>query len=377
MGTKVGTLLALLGCVAAVTPTPYSGSPCRGTEARGKEPADPVAATKARVQEYHRQAIDVVLQLRKEYPKSADALHLLGKVSEQCGNTTKALECWEEGLRLAPDRGDFYDAMAAVALSKAEYQKAVELCRRGIEKSPETPGLHGHLGEALNGLLRPEEAAVAFEREVKLSPKSADVRFLLGQAYSVLKQYDKAKTCYEAAIKLEPGDPRYYYGMATACARLGVEDEAQRYSQEFERQNKLNMERQRSRRDASFDVARARQIFIVTSAQAAWIYQRNRNLDAAEDLLRKAAVADPKGGYGRAHLAAFFLTTGRTASAVIAYKELIALEPENAMHHLYLGMTYAQLRQFDAARSEAKRAVELAPDNERCREFYRQLGGGK
>jgi tetratricopeptide (TPR) repeat protein len=346
---------------------------------RAEEASDSLAAAEARVhvQEHQRQTLDVVMQLRKDYPQNADACYLLGKVHLYYGNSAKALECWEEGLLLAPDRGDFYDAMAAVALSKAEYRKAADLCRRGIEKSPATPDLHRHLGEALNGLLRPEEAAGELEREVKLSPQDAEVRFLLGQTYSVLKQYDKAKVCYEAAIELQAGDHRYHYGLTTACARLGLEEEAQRHSKEFERLRAKNMEVQRSRRDVSYDVATARRIFVETSSKAAWIYTRNRNASAAEDLLRKAVEADPKGTYAREELAGFFVMHGRLASAVIAYKELIALEPEDAMHRLHLGMTYAKLRQFAAARIEAKRAIELAPENEQCREFYRQMGGGK
>jgi tetratricopeptide (TPR) repeat protein len=336
-----------------------------------------LAAAREVVAALEREELQIAGQLAQDFPESVTALGILGMVHNRQGKAAKALECWTEGLRRSPLRGDFYDAMATVALRKGEYAKAAELCRQGLEKAPGTSGLHGHLAEALTGLGRVKEAIGEFEREATLSPTDATVRFLLGQSYALLNQHDKARGCYQTAIKLQPDDPRFYYGLATACTRLGLEEEAQRQMQEFEQRNAASMERQRSRRGLAHAADSTRVSLARTCSDAGLLYFHGAKLDRAEDLYRRGAEVNPQDTACRIQLGILFLRTNRPSSAIGICKELIAIEPGNAEHYRQLGMIYARLRQFDAARAQAKRAVELAPDDEQCRELYRQLGGAK
>jgi tetratricopeptide (TPR) repeat protein len=346
-------------------------------DAAASSPPDRVAAAKLTVDALEREALEVANRLLQDFPDSADAVGLLGMAHNRCGNTAKALECWEKGMRRFPKRGDFYQAAATVALRKGDYGKAVELCRTGLEEAPQTRGLHSALAQALRGLGEPAEAAAALEQEIKISSKDPESYFLLGQTYAILQEHQKAKGYFEAAVKLRPQDPRSHYGLATACAKLGLAEEAQQHLEDFRRLDAEDMQDQRSRRDVAADLATCRKTLAKTCAEAAAVYQGHRNTARAEELLRKAISLDSRSGAARIQLALLFVATGRESQAIDMCRELIDLEPDRADHYLHLGMIYARLKQWDAARLNARRALELAPDDQQCRQFYEQLPGGK
>jgi tetratricopeptide (TPR) repeat protein len=336
-------------------------------------PSDPVADVKAKVQALHQESLAVANRLRQDYPDNLDALGLVGKVLCRHGDTARAIECREQCLRRDPTRDDFCDALATVALQKAEFEKAAEWCRRGLEKNAEAPHLHGRLGEALCDLGRLEEAVPELERETRISPAYAEGHFLLGQAYSQLQEQQKAKSCYETAIKLQPTDRRYHYELARACAKLGLDEEARRHTDDFLKLDQADWRYMTSRRGPAYELLYAQQTAADTCGDAAAVNRGQRNFAKAEELLARAAALDPKKADYRTRLAFLFLETGREAKAAEVCKQLIELEPNSAMHHFNLGVVYARMRQFDAARGMARRALELEPDNPRCKRFYEQI----
>jgi tetratricopeptide (TPR) repeat protein len=335
--------------------------------------SDPVADVKAKVQALQQESLAVANRLRQDYPDNLDALGLVGKVRCRCGDTAHALECWEQCLRCDPSRDDFYDALATVALQKAEYEKAATWCRKGLEKNPQAPHLHGRLGEALSGLGRLAEAVPELERETGISPAYADGHFLLGQAYSLLHEQQKAKACLEAAIKLQPKDRRYHYELARVCTKLGLDEEAQRHTDDFSKLFQADWQYMTSHRGPYFDLAYAQQEAAETYGDAAALCCGRRNFAKGEELLTRAAALDPKKADYRARLALLFLQTGREAKAAEVCKQLIELEPNNAASHFNLGVVYARMGQFDAAKRMAQRALELEPDSPRCKRLYEQM----
>jgi protein O-mannosyl-transferase len=90
-------------------------------------------------------------------------------------------------------------------------------------------------------------------------------------------------------------------------------------------------------------------------------YWKMGDREAATELFRRAATlhpdifeADKKAGYG--HYAA-----GRYAEAEQAFDVAVATRPEDAFSHLMLGLIYLKTGRANAAVSEGRRAVALAP----------------
>jgi tetratricopeptide (TPR) repeat protein len=335
----------------------------------GLAPPDPSTDAKAKIEALKQESLAVANRLRADFPDNLDALGLVGNVQYYHGNTAQAAECWEQCVRRDPARVGFYDALAKLALSRAEDEKAVEWCRKGLAQNPDAPHLHGRLGEALTALGRLEEAVPELERETRISPTYAESHFLLGQAYSLLHDYQKAKACHETAVKLDAQQSRYeikhHRALANACAKLGLDEAAQQQNESISVM---------SDRAPSFDdILDARKMAAKTCDNAAAVYRSQRKISKAEELLTRAATLDAKNADYRSRLVSIFLESGRDSKAAEVCKELIEMEPNSAIHHVELGFFYARMGQFDAARKEAQRAVELAPDNPQCRKFHEQM----
>jgi tetratricopeptide (TPR) repeat protein len=336
-------------------------------------PSDQVAAARAEVEALKTESLQIAESLVRDYPNSTDGLGLLGMVYNDSGETAKAWQCWEQVLKRNPKRPDVYAAMAGVALHKGEYEQAAELCRKGLANAGETPDLHRHLGESLNGMGRPEEAVGQLQRAVQMAPNDAESHYFLGASYSLLDEYEKARASYQKAIDLQPADPRPHYGHAMACVKLGLEKESQQSLQRSQKLHGESMMGQRSRRVILSDAVRCRRVLARTCCAAAAVYLGHHSLEKAEKLLRRGAAADPQDTACRMHLAVLLLQSNRGPESIGMCEELIAIEPNNARHHLHLAMIYSRLQQFDAARLAAQRAVELAPGNEDCRRALEQL----
>jgi len=199
------------------------------------------------------------------------------------------------------------------------------------------------------------------------------VHCLLGKTYELLGEHEKAKTSYERAVKLQPQSVAAQYGLAVACAKLGLEDQSQRAMEQYQKLQAENSKSQRSKRDVVFDASRSRKILAMTCSDASTVYIRSGMPARAEPLLRRGVKADPEYTGCRIQLVQLLCLADRVPEAVPIMRELVAIEPANANFHLRLAMIYDRLARLDEARSEAKKSLELAPGDEECRRFLEQL----
>ena len=349
------------------------GKPKATPSPKSSEPAvDAVAAVRAEIQALEKESIEIAETLVEEFPNRADPLVVLGMVYSRYDETAKAVEYWKKALDRSPDRPDLYAAMATAALRRGKYEQAAELCRQGLQKG-DTPMLHYYLAEALNDLGQAKEALNESQFAVKAAPKDPTFYYQLAKTYALLLEHEKARLNYEMAVKLQPDNKAAYFGLAAACAKLGLEDQYQRAMEQYEKLNTADMQAQRSGRGVANDAPKYRTILAMTCCDAAGVYAGGGMSRMAERLLCRGAEVDPKDIACRIHLVQLLCAKDRAAESVPFAKEVIEIEPNNAIFHLTLAKIYDRLQRFDEARGAAQKAVELAPDDEKCRSFQKQL----
>jgi len=378
------------------TPSPESGravppvvqssqlQPVPNAKQEAEHPSKPVppqpdrqVAVMAEIDALEKESIEIAQTLTEDFPSRSDGLGLIGMVYNRRGQTAKALDCWEQALKRNPNRADLYDAMATVALRKEEYEKAVELCRKGLTTSDQMPHLHYQLAEALNGLGRAEESVSELQIAIRLFPEHGEFYCQLGMSYALLSEHGKAKNSYEMAVKLQPRSTCAHYGLARACAELGMEDQSNRAMEQFQKLKAESLPVQRDRTDRAEDALNCRRNLAMTCCDAGTVYIDNGRPEKAELLLRRGAEVDPANIGCRIQLEQFLFIANRAPETVPIVWELIEIEPDDALFHLRLAMIYAQLDRLDEARGAAKKALELAPHNEECRCFLERLQAKK
>jgi len=271
------------------------------------------------------ESVEIAHTLIQDFPNNAAALGLIAMVCDRHGQTTRALEYWEQALHCNPNRPDLYDALATVALRKMEYEKAAELCRKGLRISARTTHLRCQLVEALNGLGRFQESVDELQIAIKLTPDIGEFHYQLGKIYAVLHEYEKAKISYEAAVALQPGSASAHYGLAIAYARLGMDEQSRRAMGQFQKLQAKRLPVQRDGNDGADDAWNCRLNLAKVCSQAATIYLDRGRPGKAESLLRRGAAVAPENIGCRMQLAQLLCRENRVPATVPILRELIGI----------------------------------------------------
>ena len=153
--------------------------------------------TEEEVADLKNQELQLIEQLKKDFPDSEQPLVLMGDVQRRRGNIDEARRLWQESIRMNPKRADVYDKLAQSAFEVDQFEEAISLWRSALETDAALPGTHDNIARALMRLGRYEESIAEIEKDLRLRPDVPLSRFLLGRAYQHLQDYEKARRNYE------------------------------------------------------------------------------------------------------------------------------------------------------------------------------------
>lgn len=92
-------------------------------------------------------------------------------------------------------------------------------------------------------------------------------------------------------------------------------------------------------------------------------YQQLRQPAKSEEAYRQAVAIEPDQTEHRRHLAQSFYEHGKFTEALAEYQRLAELEPDSANNHLRISEIYRRLHQFDKAEEQILVAKKMAPGN--------------
>lgn len=204
-------------------------------------------------------AVRAVLELNRSFPKDPEVLYLTTHYYSEL-----AMRASNELAAAAPSSPQAQQLEAEAFESQGEWDKAVTQYRRILEQNPQRHGIHYRLGRLYLTRTPPDSgnARKELEAELAVDPNSAAAEFLLGEIARQAGQWETAIDCFAKAAKLDEGfveaylalgismnaagkfadavapletyvkmaaeDPAGHYQLATAYARTGRRQEAQR-----------------------------------------------------------------------------------------------------------------------------------------------------
>jgi tetratricopeptide (TPR) repeat protein len=277
---------------------------------------------------------------------------------------------------LEPHRASSYERMAYTAVEREEFERAVEIAHKALEIDPVMPGIHSQLGRALRGLAKPRESLAALDKAVKISPESAVNHHLLGQAYQQLQQYEQAKQSYMTALQINPNYTEACYGIVSASERLGQKDEAAKYRKKFEEMKARDFQTLPDKRDYvlhhRFLVKFRRRASKIHTNAGIIYYERDRR-QAAEKHWLRAAELDPANTGCREELMTLYQQNGRNEEALQMCEQIRQLAPENPQYHMCAGMLLTRMNRIEDALLAVKQAIDLEPNNATFQRIYDQI----
>jgi tetratricopeptide (TPR) repeat protein len=156
-------------------------------------------------------------------PDSAAALdhYLSGRLLEERGAETEALEEYLQALRLDPERPEIELRVSELAARLGEWQRALEYAGRALGHDPGNARASWLQGSALFSLGRPQESLGSLQAAVAADSQQADYWRSLARVAEVLDQVDVMDRGWRHAAELDDADGEAWFQLAAVEARRG------------------------------------------------------------------------------------------------------------------------------------------------------------
>ncbi|PYI87536.1 MAG: hypothetical protein DME26_05860 [Verrucomicrobia bacterium] len=282
----------------------------------------------------------------------------------RAGQSDEATKHLKRCLELRPNQVDAYEILARVSYEKGELDETARLCQEALKRGPATPDILNRLGRALLDLGQTQEAVRTLQQAVGLPKPISESAYLLGQAYMQSGDFAQAKVSFRQAIGLLPDHTQAYFGLYTACLRLGQNEEAGRYREQFtklEAIDRKDLTDRSAREDTLTGLPMVRETVARTLFGAAQIYRVHEQTGKTAELFRRSAALDADNPVYRSALEAFYVQRKDPAEGVRVFEQLAAEQPENSLNYMFLGRLQSRLDHFEAAERSFQKMQQLAP----------------
>ena len=172
-------------------------------------------------------------ELARTAPNSIPALEMDAEANEVQGKWDQAEKDYRKILEENPHYSGIHFRLARLILSKPNpapdfQEQAKKELQQELEIDPANAGAEYILGELSRQAGAFPEAVEHFTKATKFDPNFADAYLGLGVSLLTEKKYTGAVPPLEMAVKLQPGNPAGHYNLATAYARTGRKEDAER-----------------------------------------------------------------------------------------------------------------------------------------------------
>jgi tetratricopeptide (TPR) repeat protein len=323
--------------------------------------------------------------------KSADALHLLGVLSYQRGDSRRAVELIELAVAVQPNDPIFHANLAEAYRTLGQLERAVACCRAALRLSPEYAEALGTLGVALQGLGRPLEAAEHLRQALRLHPGFAEAHTNFGLALRDLGQFDEALLHFRRAVELAPTFATAQTNLGQLLLDRGQTEEALLHCEEAVRLRPdlaplhhnlgnayRNLNRVPEAKAAYREALRRDKSLAQAHASLAQLLQREGQFGDAVALLKQAVELEPANALFWESLAECYAESEDHSEAIRCWERVLALNPDRTSAHLGLGWDMQEEGRLNEAREHYLLAAKLQPNSAspqlRLGGLYEELG---
>lgn len=155
-------------------------------------------------------------------PDQPDALHFLGVLRHQRGDTARALEFIRRALELAPDNAAAHNNLGNVLRATGNDQAALKSYAAAIGIDPSLPDPYCNAGVIFRNAGRIDDAMAALIRAIELNPDHAEAQHNLGFCHLLAGDLRVAADHFEAALQVAWGgwlNPVWYARVLSALGR--------------------------------------------------------------------------------------------------------------------------------------------------------------
>ena len=308
-------------------------------------------------------------QIIAQYPLEVEAYFYLGRFMT---TVEERIATYKQGLAIDPAAYDIWNLLGFTYCHRGRYEEAFAAFKRYIELAPAEGNAYDSLGMCYNEAGRFDEALVEFKRALDLNPRFHLTHIHVGDSYLHQGRYRKAEEQYRHVLEVAPSnwDRAFAYNKLTTLYLM----KGDLKQAEAAARNELRLGNDLG---GSFLVALARgrlteadrlkTSFLAHSPEFRPLSGRARyrayflghyalkagRPDEALEHFKQLAQHPQQIWNDRWPdcLAQAYLELGRWDEAIREYERLIALNPNYALLHYYVGKAYEEKRQGESTRA--------------------------
>ena len=197
---------------------------------------EPTLTADASVETLRSVASQVADEVAAEFPTDVGALDVQAQVQYSLGQHAAARAGWEKCVALDPQNAAQYRAtLGFAAITRGDYQEAAKALREARDAGSQDPRVLVQLADSLMELGQVDEAVALLEDGIRRQALPAAAMTTLGQGHLQLGRCEQAMTAFKVVLDLDPKDKAACYGAVMASMRLGQQEQAANYMQQFPR----------------------------------------------------------------------------------------------------------------------------------------------
>jgi len=294
---------------------------------------------------------------------------------------TQALRYYADATNLSRHNAQLFDEWGQTYLALGDVDQAEKKYQQSLALDQKYAQTYGLLGDLYVDQSRWEEAVLAYQQAVKLDPKSADTYSSMGFAYSQQKDLQAALAAYQKAAELRPNNFANRKNLAIVYQQLGrIEDaipeatEALKLapdSQKAEMESYLAQLEAQSSGLSPKDAQKVQDLLTQGNTQT-----KGEEWAAAEDTFRQVVALDPNNARAHSGLAFVYAKQGKVDQAITENLAVLDLLGDDYGTFKNLAVLYQQKEEIAKAVAAAEQALALAPeeDAQEIQAFLDQFG---
>jgi predicted TPR repeat methyltransferase len=162
----------------------------------------------------------------KADPTNVAALHFLGVLHHQRGQSERGVASIEQAIRLAPEYADAHNNLGNVLKEMGRLEPAFRAYRRVVELMPTHADAWNNLGVVLRGQSMYDEADQAYRQAIAANPAHVAAWQNRGNLLARLRRFDEAIFAYSRVLALRPRHTAAYDALGRTLYRAGKVTEA-------------------------------------------------------------------------------------------------------------------------------------------------------
>lgn len=303
--------------------------------------------------EYVRKAVEQFEEILKVQPNDADALAEIASLYRSIEEREKAEEALERLIEVDPSSTEALTKYAFLQLEMENTQKALEALERVREKGGAGPEQLAALANAYEQANQHEKAAEIYRQLMETAGDNLPARQRLAHNLVLSEQYDEALEHYKRLVEADPDNPEFHLRLSQ------IYREQRRFAEAHE-----HLDRASELSPESLEIGYNRVLLLENEGRT------EDAIQALEEILSNTGKRSYNSAERRNR--ALFLeqlgvlrrSANQFGQAVEAFRTMGEIHPESKQRALsHIIDTYRFSRQFDKVEKAAKEAYEEFPDS--------------